>query len=58
MDKEKQTNCDKAMQEYPGMAIDNADDEKVTRKTVDERTKAQNNNPRSNDDAMPTNPGK
>lgn len=40
--------------EYPGVAVDRADDNKVTEKEVDARTKVQNNNPRNNDDAMPT----
>lgn len=46
------------MRDYPGMAIDSADDEKVTEQRVDARTKAQNNNPRNTDNAMPVNPGK
>lgn len=43
-----------AGREYPGVAVDRADDNKVTEKEVDARTKLQNNNPRNNDDAMPT----
>ncbi len=44
----------KGQREYPGAAIGSADSDKVTEKEVDARTKAQNNNPRNNDDAMPT----
>ena len=59
MDKDKdQKQCEQAMRDYPGMAIDSADDEKVTEQRVDARTKAQNNNPRNTDNAMPVNPCK
>ncbi len=34
------------MKKYPGVAIDNADDNDVDRKLVKERTKTLNNNPR------------
>jgi len=54
MDKERQDKCEKAMREYPGMAIDTDDEAKVTEQRVDARTKAQNNNPRTNDRGMPS----
>lgn len=39
----------KADNEYPGVAIDRADDEKVSKKLVKERTETINNNPRNSD---------
>ncbi|MCH5219502.1 MAG: hypothetical protein J1F20_02940 [Muribaculaceae bacterium] len=40
----------KAADKYPGVAINIADSDKVSSKLVKERVKAQNNNPRNNDD--------
>lgn len=42
--KKEQVNAEK---KYPGVAIDVADDEKVDKKTVRERTETLNNNPRN-----------
>lgn len=39
-----------AEQDYPGAAIDAADDDKVSNETVKERTKTLNNNPRNTDE--------
>ena len=39
----------KSAQNYPGAAIDIADDEKVNDRLVKERVKVENNNPRNND---------
>lgn len=47
--KEPRISEKEALKDYPGAAIDTADNEKVTGKLVDERTKTQNNNPRNND---------
>lgn len=58
MDKDEKKRCEDAMRDFPGMAIDSADKGEVTEKRVDARTKAQNNNPRNTDNAMPDNPGK
>lgn len=38
-----------SLRNNPGAAIDHADDNRVSKKLVDERTKTQNNNPRNND---------
>lgn len=48
MDKEKETK-QQAAAGYPGVAIDEADDNRVNQPLVDERTKTLNNNPRNND---------
>lgn len=39
----------RAEETFPGAAIDAADDDKVTKKAVKERTKTLNNNPRNHD---------
>lgn len=39
----------KPVDDYPGVAINNADDEKVDKDLVKERTKTLNNNPRNNE---------
>lgn len=39
----------KASDEFPGVAIDMADDDKVSKKLVKERTETLNNNPRNTD---------
>ena len=56
MNKDDKSKIKEALQDLPGAAIDSADNETVTKSEVDARTKAQNNNPRNNDDAMPVNP--
>lgn len=56
MNKDDKSKIKDALQDLPGAAIDSADNETVTKAEVDARTKAQNNNPRNNDDAMPVNP--
>ncbi len=58
MDKTLQNKCDTAMREYPGMAADSSDKSDVSKKRVDARTKAQNNNPRNNDNPTPDNQGR
>lgn len=40
---------DTAAEEFPGVAVDIADDEKESAKMVDEEVKELNNNPRNND---------
>lgn len=59
MEKKKTTCCnckneaaEAAVNEYPGAAIDVADDEKVTKAEVKERTSALNNNPRNQGDII------
>lgn len=42
-----QAEKDHAADKYPGAAIDRADDGKVSQKTIDERTRTLNNNPRN-----------
>lgn len=42
-----------AARQYPGAAIDIADDEKVTPCLVDQETHLQNNNPRTSDQPGP-----
>lgn len=37
------------LRDFPGMAVDTADGNKVNEKMVDDRTKCQNNNPRNSD---------
>ncbi len=49
MTKHKTTADTHAEQTYPGMAINEADNDKATKKLVDERTCALNNNPRRGD---------
>lgn len=39
---------DPASTQYPGVAVDKADDDKVSQTLVDERTSMLNNNPRNN----------
>ena len=56
MNKDDKSKIKEALQDLPGASIDSADNETVTKAEVDARTKAQNNNPRNNDDAMPVNP--
>lgn len=49
--KKRRCCCKKAAQsadQFPGVAIDIADNEKVTPSTVKERTRTLNNNPRNN----------
>ncbi len=50
-DKKKSTqqDIDAATDKYPGMAVNESDDEKVDAKLVKERTRTLNNNPRNND---------
>ncbi len=49
----KKENCkttvDEAIENYPGIAVNVADDEKDTEKLVEERTKTLNNNQSDND---------
>ena len=40
-------NKQKPVDTYPGVAINVGDDDKVSERLVDERTKTQNNNPRN-----------
>lgn len=47
MTHDKKESARQAEREYPGAAIDNADNNKVTKKLVDESTCAINNNPRT-----------
>lgn len=55
MDKtEKEKERSRGQREYPGITTDRADNDKVTKQEVEERIRTQNNNPRNNDDAMPT----
>lgn len=50
MDKDKQkVNTDAAVENYPGVAVNIADNDKDTAKLVKERTETLNNNPRDND---------
>ncbi|MDE6288068.1 MAG: hypothetical protein K2M00_04710 [Muribaculaceae bacterium] len=44
---------EKALRDYPGAETDAADDNKVTRKEVEQQTCEMNNNPRNNDLQMP-----
>lgn len=46
-------NRDKALNDLPGAAINEADRDKVSEELVKERTKTLNNNPRNTDDEMP-----
>ena len=43
----------KARKEYPGAAIDKADNDRVSEKLVKESVKELNNNPRNSDEKMP-----
>lgn len=47
MTKTKKELHEQGLRDYPGAAIDNADDGKVSAEMVKERTKQQNNNPRN-----------
>lgn len=47
------TDPKKALDNYPGAAIDRADSDKVSEKAVLQETRDLNNNPRENDDQMP-----
>lgn len=47
METDKEKDLEKAEKKYPGAAIDNADEEEVSKKLVDERTCTLNNNPRN-----------
>lgn len=53
MDKDKKQtcgcSCGRDAATKPGIAVDIADDEKVTKKMVEEETKELNNNPRISD---------
>lgn len=46
--KDKSSKFEKAVHDYPGMAVDVADKEKVDPKMVKQRTKTLNDNPRDN----------
>lgn len=46
--KQRKDQREKAERNYPGVAVDTSDGEKVDRKLVRERTKTLNNNPRNN----------
>lgn len=46
--KESNTKFEKAIHDYPGMAVDVADKEKIDPKMVKQRTKTLNDNPRDN----------
>ncbi len=48
--KDKRHEKTKAQENYPGIAINIADKDKVTPALVDERTKTINNNPRNHND--------
>lgn len=49
----KKERIEKGEREYPGVAVNDADHAKVTKKLEDERTCILNNNPRNNDMKMP-----
>lgn len=44
---------EKALRDYPGAETDAADDNKVTKKEVEQQTCEMNNNPRNTDYQMP-----
>lgn len=46
-EKERKQQRDDAEQQYPGVAVNKADDGEVDQKLVRERTKTLNNNPRN-----------
>ena len=49
MENEAQKQINEAERNYPGAAVDVANDNKVSREMVDEETCELNNNPRNND---------
>ena len=49
MDKTKKETIENAERNYSGVQTDIANDDKVSKKLVDEETKSLNNNPRNND---------
>ena len=52
-DKTQKPQTSRGLREYPGMAQNTADDNRVDENLTSERTKVLNNNPRNNDDRMP-----
>lgn len=46
---ESKKSIEEAVKDFPGAAINSADNEKDTEKLVEERTKTLNDNPRNND---------
>lgn len=52
-DKPQKTQTRRGLREYPGVAQNEADSNRVNEKLTDERTKMLNNNPRNTDDRMP-----
>lgn len=49
LNEQEQKNYDYSVNNYPGMAIDAADDNKVSGNRVRKATKRMNNNPRNNE---------
>lgn len=55
MEKKKSCGCskNKAREDFPGAAVNAADNDKINKGLVDERTCTLNNNPRNSDNQMP-----